>query len=169
MMASEPLQIGELCRRLDVPYRDVRYVLERGFLPDGAEADPGHGHYRRLTAGQATWLAIILKLKASGVRVPQAALVADFARDAVRTVGQQMGLDPDSAPFEGKPGTNRRWFIDFGDMRYIRLVIVACPARGDTSEYDWETLEEPHQPDPLAAPVVILRVDLTRIAQLLIT
>lgn len=169
MIVTEPLQIGEVCRRLDVPYQHAKYILERGYLPVGAEAEPGHGHHRKLTIGQATWLAIILKLKVSGVRVPQAALVADFAREAVRAVGQQMSLDANFIPFEGRLGTDRQWFIDFGDMKYIRLVTYAFATKEKVSKLGgWSTLKEPFRMDALAAPSVVFRVDLTRITQMLL-
>jgi hypothetical protein len=168
MRIMDPLQIGELCRRLDVPYRDARYVLERGHLPAGVEVAPGHGHHRQLTASQAAWLALILKLKVSGLRVPEAVQVADFAREAVRTVGQQMGWDPAFAPFDGRLETINQWYIDIGDMKSIRLVTDACPSEKGLHQFDWTSLERPRRPSQLGAPAVILRLDLTRIAQLLL-
>jgi hypothetical protein len=168
MIGAEPLQIGELCRRIGVPYPNAKYILERGFLPEGAEANPGHGHYRKLTIGQATWLAIVLLLKVMGVRVPQAALVANFAREAVRKMVQEGGLDPDFAPFEGRLVTDRHLYVDFGDMRYIRLSTDIGPNMELYPRVGWYMLEEPFCPVPLARPMACLRLDLTQITQSLV-
>ena len=59
------MKVGELCERLDVSYRDARYVLEEGILPKGVDENPGKGDHRDLTNDQAFWLAIVLLLKAS--------------------------------------------------------------------------------------------------------
>src|SRR4051794_14022351 len=102
MECPSPLLLGELCRRIDANYRDARYLLEQGLLPEGVDPEPGHGHHRRLTPAQAYWLAIVLKLKGSGVRAPLAARIADYAREAVRTVGRGLNWDPGFAPFDGR-------------------------------------------------------------------
>src|SRR3954468_11669797 len=168
MRSHEPIQVGAICRRLGTPYRNARYVLEEGHLPTGAEPGPGHGHHRRLTPAQAFWLAIVLKLKDSAVKTPLAARIADFAREAVRSVGRQMGWDPGFAPFDGHLATEHRWYVDVGDLGFIRLVTDACPSRAGLYEFDWAPLDRPREPAPLAAPAVIVRVDLARVARLLL-
>src|SRR5437764_1096762 len=87
------IRIGELCRRLEVPYRHVRYVLERGILPEGVDRSPDRGHHRVLNVPQAFWLGIVLKLKQSGVRAPIAGRVADFAMEGLRGVAQNLNWE----------------------------------------------------------------------------
>ncbi|HEX4590287.1 MAG TPA: MerR family transcriptional regulator, partial [Gemmataceae bacterium] len=82
-MDAVSLQLGELCRRIGVPYRHARYILEQGILPTGVEVNPGWGNHRTLDAAQAFWLAIVLKLKENGVTAPSARKIADFAREGM--------------------------------------------------------------------------------------
>ena len=84
-------QLQELCERLGVSYREARYVCEKGWLPPGVEAQPGRGHHRRLTARQAVWLGVVLKLKACGVQTPAAARVAAFA-EGVKGIARNLGF-----------------------------------------------------------------------------
>src|SRR6185436_545202 len=112
MHSSAPIQLGELCRRLDVPYRHARYVLEEGILPEGVAPDPERGHHRQLAPAQAFWLAIVLKLKQSAVQAPLAARIADFAKQAVRGVTRNLNWEPTFAPFDGALETEGRWYVD---------------------------------------------------------
>src|SRR3954452_17783240 len=127
MHPAAPIQLGELCRRLDVPYRHARYVLEEGILPEGVESEPERGHHRQLTPAQAFWLGIVLKLKQSAVKTPLAARIADFARLAVRSVSQNLAWDPRFSPFDGGLATEGRWYVDVGDLAYIRLATDTNP------------------------------------------
>ena len=40
------MQIGELARKIEVPYRHVRYILEQGLIPEGVDQSPGRGEHR---------------------------------------------------------------------------------------------------------------------------
>ena len=83
------MKLAEFCHRVGAPYRDTRYVLGRGVA-----TDPGRGEHRDLDSAQAFWQAIVLKLKASGVKVPVAARVADFAQIGVRQLTEvNLGRD----------------------------------------------------------------------------
>src|SRR5438552_510689 len=127
MGTRSTMQLGELCQRLGADYRQARYLLEQGMLPPGVDPEPDRGHHRQLTPAQCFWLAIVLKLKASGVRAALAAQIADFAREAVRTVSRWLGWDPKFSPFDGDLETKYQWFVDVGDLQYISLVTDSEP------------------------------------------
>ena len=164
----QPMLLGELCRRIGAPPRHARYLLEEGILPAGVEPEPGHGNHRRLSPAQAFWLAIVLRLKASGVQAPLAARIADYAREVVRIVARQFAWDLEFAPFDGGLATSRRWVVEVGDLRYIRLLTDADPDMpGQVHEFPWTEIG-PGANAPLdVEPTVSIRVDLARIAALL--
>lgn len=159
------MQLGELCTRLDVPYRHARYILERGILPEGVERNPDRGNHRQLNSGQAFWLGIVLKLKESGVRAPLAGQIADYAEESVRTITQGLNWEPSFQPFEGWLETAKQWFVDVGDLRYIRIVTDANPSQRDPYDFKWSVIGT-RKVAPVT-PVVILRLDLARMALLL--
>src|SRR4051812_21388691 len=158
MPPTPPIPLGELSRRLDPPYRHARYVLEEGILPDGVEPDPERGHHRQLTPAQAFWLGIVLKLKQSAVRAPLAARIADFAKEAVRTVTQNLNWEHPFSPFDGKLETINRWYVDVGDLTYIRLVTDTNPSVQGLHEFSWRHVDRNEAADGVV-PAVIVRVD----------
>jgi hypothetical protein len=160
------IQIGELCHRLGVPYRDARYVLEEDLLPQGVEANPDRGNHRQLTPAQAFWLGMVLRLKASGVNTPMAAKIADFAMDAVQTASRRSKWEQGFSPLQGELETNYQWIVEIGDLRYIRLVTDASPSRKGQVAFNWFPLGQ-RQADKRARPVVVIRVDLTELGRLL--
>src|SRR4051794_28808773 len=153
MLPSAPIQLGELCRRLDVPYRHARYVLEEGLLPEGVEPDPERGHHRQLTPAQAFWLGIVLKLKQSAVKTPLAARIADFAKEAVRAVTQNLNWERPFSPFDGELETESRWFVDVGDLKYIRLVTDTNPGVEGLHEFPWRYLDRREEADGVVPAV----------------
>jgi hypothetical protein len=161
-----PMLLGELCRRLDVPYRAARYILEEGLLPEGVDPDPDRGNHRRLSPAQAFWLGIVLKLKLSAIKTPLAAQIADFAKRVVRGVSRNENWDPRFSPFDGDLETEYRWLIDVGDLRYIRLVTDACPSKEGLFEFPWSHVGRVATAKD-ADPTVLIRVDIGRIARLL--
>jgi hypothetical protein len=158
------MQLGELCERLGIPYRQARYVLEENILPPGVEQAPQRGNPRELTLDQAFWLGIVLKLKECGMKAPTANMVASltagmFGRADVRR------WDTSFAPFQGRLTSNLNWYVELGDLRYIRL--VAESANGETVyRGDWLPLDL-SRPTMDVTPIVSIRVDLTQIARLL--
>ena len=166
MQSSLTMQVGELCRRLGVAYRHARYVLEQDLLPPGVDPAPDRGHHRQFTLGQSFWLGMVLKLKEAGVKAPLAAQLADFAREAVRTVSRHLGWDPSFAPFEGNLTTEHQWFLDIGDRKHVRVVTDACPSGEGLHAFDWVALGRRRAAEGVA-PVVAIRVDLARLARLL--
>lgn len=157
--------VGELCQRLKVPYRHVRYVLERGFLPDGVDPSPERGNHRVLHAEQAFWLGVLLKLKQAGMKTPMAAKVADFTMRGLRAVAQNLNLDRHFAPHLGKLQTEYQWYVDIGDLRYVRIATTAEPSRR-LHEYNWILLRTKEDARD-ATPIVILRLDVGRLAAML--
>ena len=159
------MQVGELCTRLKVPYRHARYVLEQGILPAGVEEKPGRGDHRQLAPAQAFWLGIVLMLKQSGVQTPMAGKIADFARDAVRSVTQNLNWEFTFEPFLGRFETEQQWFVDIGDLRYVRLATTANPSHDGLYEFlPWSDMVK-RRPVKGIRPVVILRLDLSSLAQ----
>lgn len=162
------MKLAEFCRRIDVPYRHARYVLEQGILPAGVADQPGRGEHRDLDPTQAFWLAVVLKLKASGVQAPVAGQVADFVREGVQGITRQLNWDPGFHPFVGRMDTEYRWYVDVGDLSYLRMVTDANPSGGSRlEEFPWVRLGSRKQVK--ADPVVVLRTNLTRLAALLKT
>jgi hypothetical protein len=160
------VQVAELCRRLGVPYRHVRYVLEEGVLPRGVAENPGRGEHRDLDPGQAFWLGIVLKLKQSGVTTTLAAKIADYTKLAVRGITQNMNWEWPFNPFQGQLKTENEWYVDIGDLTYIRLVTGAMMTNNRPYVFPWAEFGK-HKPAEGVAPVVIIRVDLSCLARLL--
>lgn len=160
------MKLGELCRRLDVPPRHARYVLEQGIHPTGVNGQPGRGEHRDLDPAQAFWLGIVLKLKASGVQAPVAGQVAEFVREGVQGIARHLSWDPGFHPFAGRMDSDHRWYVDVGDLTYLRMVTDANPSGGDRlEEFPWVKLGTRQQ--VTADPVVVLRVNIARLAVLL--
>jgi hypothetical protein len=161
------MKVGELCERLHVPYRHARYVLEQGILPPGVEEKPGRGEHRDLTLAQAFWLGIVLMLKQNGIQAPLAGKIAEFARESVRGIAGNLSWDPGFNPFLGKFGTEYMWFVDIGDLRHVRMATTADPSYGGKlREFPWWVIGK-HRTEKTAAPVVIIRLDISRLALLL--
>jgi len=158
------MRVGELAERLQVPYRDVRYVLEQGVLPPGVQESPGRGEHRDLDAAQSYWLAIVLMLKRNGVRVPDAQRVADFAREGICGITQNLNWEYTFEPFRGRLETENQWYLDIGDLQYIRVVTTANPSFQGLYAFPWVVVAT-QKPAENAAPIVTLRLDLTALAR----
>ncbi len=160
------MKLSEFCQRIDVQYRHARYVLEQGILPAGVADQPGRGEHRDLDSAQAFWLAIVLKLKASGVQAPVAGQVAEFAREGVQGIARHLSWDPGFHPFAGRMEAENRWYVDVGDLAYLRMVTDANPSGGgQLEEFPWVRLGT--RREAKVEPVVVLRMNITRIAALL--
>jgi hypothetical protein len=160
-----PIKFGEFCKRVGADERAVRYVLERGFVPDGVKKTPATGNHRTFDPGQAFWLAMVLKLMDSGVKTPLAALMADYAEEALRGVTQNLSWDWRFLPAKGWFDTEHLYFVEVGDLKYVRLVTDACPSKETLYEFDWHPVEGRREPVENAEPFVTIRLDLTRIAR----
>ena len=165
MTSAAGIKLGEFCNRVQASERDVRYILERGFVPDGVKKAPATGNHRTFDPGQAFWLAMALKLKQCGVKTALAASIADYANEALRGVTQNLNWDWRFLPAKGWFDTEHVYFVDVGDLRYVRLVTDACPSRDGLYEFDWQPVKGRREPIKDAQPFGILRLDLTRIAR----
>ena len=169
MQSEPPLQLGELCERLEVRPRDARYVLEQGFVPTGVEPAPESGNYRQFQPRHAFWLGMVLKLKAGGIKTPLAAKIADYAQLALRGVTQNLVWDWQFHPMAGQFDTDHQYYVDVADLQWIRFVTDASPSGGGRlEEFDWvDLLTRRLRDDQDLVPCVILRLNLTQIAKLI--
>lgn len=159
-------RLGDLCRLLEVSERHARYVCERGILPHGMAREPGSGNHRDLHAGQAFWLGIVLKLKAVGLRTKAATDIAEWAT-RVKGMTKNLVWDHGFSPFDGALESEHRWYLDVGDLRYVRFATDANPSKHDIVHEETWVDGKSRRLAPTAAPVVWIRVDLTALARLL--
>lgn len=159
------MQIAELASRLKVPYRHVRYVLEQGILPKGVPESPGRGEHRDLTPQQAFWLAIVLVLKENGINAPQAGEIARVAQHAISGRAANAEWDHYYNPWQGRFETEFQWFFDVGDLTYFRVATTANPSFDGLYEGAWNTIKSPRRLAKGAEPVVIIRLDVTRLGR----
>jgi len=160
--------LGELCRRLDVLPRHAKYVLEEGFVPPGADHEPGTGNHRDLSPAQAFWMGIVLLLKKTGLRTELAARIAAHSLEAVRSVARSLGWDPAFNPIVGKLKTRNRWIVEVGDLKCIRLLTDTNPSGdGELESLAWKELATLRDAKEFS-PLVAIQMDLARIAGLLV-
>ena len=157
------LKLREFCNRVGANYRDARYALAHGMVPSGVRDDPGRGKHRVFNYHQAFWLAILLKLKAAGIQPKLAAEIATWG-ERVKGFAVHSMYDWRFSPFDGKYETDKQWFLEVGDGQFVRIMTDADPSRRgivDVSGWvhmDAQTLRKD------AKPTVIIRVDLSRLA-----
>jgi hypothetical protein len=169
METTDTIQLHDICQCLRVRDRDARYVLERGFVPKGVDVKPASGNHRQFSAGQAFWLGLVLKLKASGINTPLAARLADYAARSVQTVTQNLDWEYPFLPTQGRLRTQHQYFIEIADLAYVRFVTDANPSKGGQLEYsDWHALGQPGKPVMKVEACVIVRLDIARISHLLL-
>jgi hypothetical protein len=161
------MQIGELSARLDVSYRHLRYILEQGILPKGVDADPGRGEHRDLKPEQAFWMGIVIFLKQNGIRTPLAGKIADYSIEVLRTTGSAFGWDYRVNPYWGRFETDNQWYVDVGDLTYVRVATTANPRNEGVLEEGKWTIIGTQKCVPDAKPIVIIRLDLTRLTHML--
>jgi len=162
--AGRTIKLKDICQALEVRDRYARYVLERGFIPEGVTHSPGSGEHRDFGSHQAFWLGLVLKLKESGLKTPLAVQVANYADGAVRTAAQNLGWDYPFFPMGGRFETEHQYFVEVGDFQYIRLVTDACPSQDVSYVFDWHHINKPGVPVKGVRPCVMLRLDVAQIA-----
>jgi hypothetical protein len=134
---------------------------------------PESGNYRQFDARQAFWLGMVLKLKQFGIVAPLAAKIAGYAEQSCRTASQHLSWDFGFDPTQGKFDTNHWYVVELGGvedagLEYIRFGTGAGPSPGDRIVYfAWHRRDTPGRPIQGLRPCVILRLDLSLIAQLL--
>jgi hypothetical protein len=159
------LRLQELCQRLNVSYRDARYICERNWLPAGVAREPGRGNHRHLSPRQAIWLGIVLKLKACGVRTEKAAGIAAFA-ERVKGLTRNACWDWPFSPFDGAFDTSHQWLLEVGEMRFFRFVTDANPSHVGLHYTPWVDMDS-RQLAADVSPIVRLQVDLSALARML--
>lgn len=98
-------------------------------MPSGVGQNPERSNHRLLTAAQAFWLGMVLRLKLAGVKTPLAARIADFAQVSVKWISRNLSWDPSFSPFEGKLVTEHQWFVEVADLKYIRIATDSNPSK----------------------------------------
>jgi hypothetical protein len=170
---TQTIQLGEICRRLEVRERAARYVLERGHVPRGVDAAPESGRYRQFDAGQAFWLGMVLKLKQFGIVAPLAAKIADYAQQSLQGVTQNLNWDWAFNPALGQFDTKHQYCVDVAGtgvsgLEFIRFATEANPSGdGQLTSFEWHHIDQPGHPVGEVEPCVMLRLDLSQIARLL--
>ncbi len=168
MKREKTIRLGEFCELLNVRSRDARYVLEQGHVPAGVSESPDSGNYRYFGPGQAFWLGMVLKLKAVGIKTPLAATIADYAAKSLRGVTQNLNWDWTFFPGAGRFDTEHQYYVDVGDLDYVRFVTDANPSLGGKlDEFPWSPVEGRSKVPENTRPCVIIRLDLTQISRLL--
>ena len=158
------IRLADFCRLFAVDDRQVRYILEEGHIPQGVERQPSTGNRREFGPGHAFWLAIVLKLKQTGLRTALAAEVADIANKVVRAAAQNFGWDPQFWPAGGYFVTKHRYFLDIGDLEFVQLTTDCYPSKVGLYECGWGPIKGRTTAPLKIRPFVNLRVDLARIA-----
>lgn len=161
------MRLGELVKRLDVSCREARYVLERHHADHWVQPTPGSGHHRQLTPGEAFALALLLRLRQSGLRPKDAQRVVELVEEGTRGVARQLGWDPRYRPFDGQFATEFTWLAEVGDMKAFRIVTDANPSAGrKMQELPWITLGKRRRKLEGYEACVTIRVNLNQLADL---
>ena len=166
-MSTDPtIQLQDICEALDVRDRDARYVLERGFIPKGVYIKPSSGTYRRFSGGQAFWLGMVLRLKATGIKTPLAATIADYAARSVQTVTQNLGWEYSFLPSHGRLATQNNYWVEVADLKFIRFGTNAGPSRaGKPGWFDWHAVKKLGVPVSNVQPFVVIWLDISQICR----
>ena len=157
------LKLRDFCDRIGANYRDARYALAHGMVPQGICEEPGRGKHRVFNYHQAFWLAILLKLKAAGIQPKLAAEMAKWA-ESVKGFAVNSGWDWRFSPFDGQYATHKQWFLELGDAQLVRIMTDANPSRqGVVDVTGWVDMQS-RQGQPDSKPTVIVRIDLSQLA-----
>ena len=160
------IQLGQFCAALRVRPRDARYILEQGYVPLGVDVAPNSGTYRQFDPRQAFWLAMVAKLKESGVAVPLGAKIARYSEESLGTLGRRLGWDPQFGPDLGRLETEYQYVAEIAERKYIRIGSDAGPgAAGQVRFFDWHHIDRIGRPVSGLRPCVVLRLNLTEIAR----
>ena len=166
MDESPTIQLKDFCKLFRFEDRQARFVLEQGFVPKGVLQHPCTGNRRQFGPRQAFWLAIVLQLKKNGMKTSAAVKVADIASEGVRLASPNLTGDWIFSPLAGWFGTDRQYYLDVGDFKYVRLVTDAKRSVTGLREFPWQSVRGPKQ-FPDFRPFVTMRLDLTYLASAL--
>lgn len=111
-------------------------------------------------------LSIILRLRAAGISLGVAQQISEWSAYVLQIASNE-GWDLRFGPHIGQSNTDRRWFVDIGDIKFGRVATDANPSVEGLYEGPWHDLQlRTEQPKSLR-PAVIFRTDLVCIGQLL--
>lgn len=161
------IQLRDFCALLGIQDRQVRYFLERGFVPPGVEESPSTGNRREFGPGPAFWLAIAVLLRQNAIKASVAAEIAGLATEGVRMIAQNLSWDPGFLPLSGYFQTEHEYFLDVGDLSYVRIITSANPSHRGLYQFGWKRLHGRSQVSLAITPFVTVRLDLREIARLL--
>jgi hypothetical protein len=161
------IQLRDFCGLLGIQDRQVRYFLERGFVPPGVEESPSTGNRREFGPGPAFWLAIAVLLRQNAIKASVAAEIAGLATEGVRMIAQNLSWDPGFLPLSGYFQTEHEYFLDVGDMAHVRILTDSNPSLDGLYQFGWKQLHGRSQVSLAIKPFVIVRLDLREIARLL--
>lgn len=161
------IQLGEFCRCLEVADREVRYVLERGFVPSGAAKAPATGNHRQFGPEQAFWLALVVKLRQFGLKTSLAAATADAALQFLRGVTQNLGWERPFLPQLGWFHTDKQYLLEVADGKYVRMLTDTCPSEEGLHAFDWVDFRGCNATAKALRMIVVLSLDLAEIARIL--
>jgi hypothetical protein len=174
MSTIKTIQLAEFCRCFHVPTRQVRYVLERGYVPEGVAKQPATGNHRQFSPRQAFWLAMVVRVKSSGIKTPLAAQIADCALESWPNTPQAYRWDWGNSPSWDQIDTKHQYYVEIADSKYLRLVSSPSSSHESPIESPWYPLKnlkarwKAGQPHTKAfTPSVILRLNKTEIARVL--
>ena len=145
-------------------YRDARYVLAHGMVPEGVKTDPGRGKHRVFGDREAFWLAIVLKLKAAGIKPKLAAEMASWS-ERVRGFAVISGWDALFSPFDGRLVTENQWCLEVGDAKFVRLLSDATPGHEELLDVSGWVNMKSRKLCKDVEPTVTVRIDLSRLAR----
>ena len=164
------LKLRAFCDRIGANYRDARYVLAHGMVPEGVKTDPGRGKHRVFGDREAFWLAILLKLKAAGIKPKLAAEMASWS-ERIKEFTVNSGWDWRFSPFDGRLATEKKWCLEVGDASFVRFLTTASPTRSreelvDTlvDETGWVDMNSRKLRKDVE-PTVTVRIDLSLLAR----
>ena len=162
------MQIGQLADKLNIPVRSIGYALERGHADRWIERTPGSGFHRDLLPSEAFALGILMMLKRSGLRLPEAERIVVLIEEGFRTIAQGLGWDHQFRPFAGELQTDHQWEAEVGDGEGLRLGTDSDPSRGGEMWFsNWTTFSGRRRQElPGFLPCVTIRFDLARLCEL---
>ncbi len=167
-MSQPPtIQLKDFCKLFGFEDRQVRFILEQGFVPKGVAERPSTGNRREFGPSQAFWLAIAVLLKSNGLKTSTAVEIADITSKGIQMVAQNLSWEPTFLPMKGRFDTDHSWYLDIGDLKLMRIVTDANPSKSDLYEFDWQPVSGRSKIHRGLAPFVVLRLDLTQIARVL--
>lgn len=162
---SNLLKLHDVCDRIGVEEREVRYALARGIIPAGMTETPGRGCHRLFDTRQAIWLGTVLRLKSAGVHTPVA---AEVVRCVDRMDWRSLARDWDWSrfPLQGGSSSEGTWMLEVGDHAIVRICTDAVRSRlRQWDATDWVCMRS-GRIEKDATPLIIIQINVSALARL---